>query len=203
MEKRRIPKQILSWVQRSGFFLLSVSGCQNDVRSSTHRDQRLQSNASCSVSGVLRTRTIVPAASRMRTSTSNSQICRPVGKSASTWKNLLKVKYWHAVAQCGCILCEGCDPADLAYFKTTTDQCKFSQRNKFALLQTLRIKRDFINIFYIDWLRAGRPKGWSLSPGRVKNFFFSTSSRPALGSIQHPIQWVPGGSFLGSKAVGA
>jgi hypothetical protein len=30
------------------------------------------------------------------------------------------------------------------------------------------------------------------SLGRVKNFFFSTASRPVLGSTQHPIQWVPG-----------
>jgi hypothetical protein len=34
--------------------------------------------------------------------------------------------------------------------------------------------------------------GRSSSPGRVKNFLFSTSSRPALGSTQPPIQWVPG-----------
>jgi hypothetical protein len=34
--------------------------------------------------------------------------------------------------------------------------------------------------------------GWSSSPGRVKNFHFSTSSRSALGSTQPPIQWVPG-----------
>jgi hypothetical protein len=26
----------------------------------------------------------------------------------------------------------------------------------------------------------------------VKNFYFSMSSKPALGSIQLPIQWVPG-----------
>jgi hypothetical protein len=43
---------------------------------------------------------------------------------------------------------------------------------------------------YSDWLRAGRPRGWSSSPGRVKNFLFSTSSRPALGPTQPPIQWV-------------
>jgi hypothetical protein len=30
------------------------------------------------------------------------------------------------------------------------------------------------------------------SPGSVKNFLFSSSSRPALGSTQPPIQWVPG-----------
>jgi hypothetical protein len=34
---------------------------------------------------------------------------------------------------------------------------------------------------YSDWLRAGRPRGRSLSPSRFKNFHFSISSRPALG----------------------
>jgi hypothetical protein len=29
------------------------------------------------------------------------------------------------------------------------------------------------------------------SPGRVKNFHFSISSRSTLGSSQRPIQWVP------------
>jgi hypothetical protein len=44
---------------------------------------------------------------------------------------------------------------------------------------------------YCDWLLAGRPRGRSSSPGRVKNFLFSKSYRPALGSTQPPIQWVP------------
>jgi hypothetical protein len=43
-----------------------------------------------------------------------------------------------------------------------------------------------------DWLWAGRPRGRSLSPGGGKNFHSSMSSRPALGPIQPPIQWVPG-----------
>jgi hypothetical protein len=33
--------------------------------------------------------------------------------------------------------------------------------------------------------------GWSSSPGRVENFLFSASSRPALGPNQPPIQWEP------------
>jgi hypothetical protein len=45
---------------------------------------------------------------------------------------------------------------------------------------------------YSDWLRAGRPRGRSSSPGRVKNVLFSKSSRLALGSTQPPIQWVSG-----------
>jgi hypothetical protein len=43
---------------------------------------------------------------------------------------------------------------------------------------------------YSDWLRAGRLRGWSLSPSRVKNFLFYTSSTSALGRTQRPIQWV-------------
>jgi hypothetical protein len=35
-------------------------------------------------------------------------------------------------------------------------------------------------------------RGGSSSPGRVNNFHFSKSSRPALGSPQPPIKWVPG-----------
>jgi hypothetical protein len=41
---------------------------------------------------------------------------------------------------------------------------------------------------YSDWLRAGRLRGRGSSPGRVKNFRFSMSSKPALGSTQPPIQ---------------
>jgi hypothetical protein len=46
--------------------------------------------------------------------------------------------------------------------------------------------------WYSDWLRAGRPRGRSSSPGRVKNFHFSISSRPALGHTQSPVEWVLG-----------
>jgi hypothetical protein len=55
---------------------------------------------------------------------------------------------------------------------------------------------------YSDWLWAGRQTGRSSSPGRVKNLFISTSSRPVLGPTQPPIQWVPGALSPGGKQPG-
>jgi hypothetical protein len=45
---------------------------------------------------------------------------------------------------------------------------------------------------YSDWLLAGRKKCRSSSPGRVKNFLLSMSSRPPMGPTQPPIQCVSG-----------
>jgi hypothetical protein len=50
--------------------------------------------------------------------------------------------------------------------------------------------------YRLDWGR------WSSSPGMVKNFLFSTSSRPGLGSTQPPIQWVLGALSPGVKRPG-
>jgi hypothetical protein len=55
---------------------------------------------------------------------------------------------------------------------------------------------------YRDWLWPGRPTGRSSSSSRVKNFLFSTSSRPALGSTQPPIQRVSGALSPGVKRPG-
>jgi hypothetical protein len=51
-------------------------------------------------------------------------------------------------------------------------------------------------------LRAGRQRNRSSSPGRVKNFHFSISSRPALGPTQPPIHWAPGALSSGVKRQG-
>jgi hypothetical protein len=53
-----------------------------------------------------------------------------------------------------------------------------------------------------DWLRAGRPRGRRSNPGRVKNFYFSMSSKPAVGSTQPPMQWVTGALSPGVKRPG-
>jgi hypothetical protein len=55
---------------------------------------------------------------------------------------------------------------------------------------------------YSDYLRAGRPRGRSSSPGRVKNFLFSRSASPVLRSTQPPVQWVPGTLSPGVKRPG-
>jgi hypothetical protein len=52
-------------------------------------------------------------------------------------------------------------------------------------------------------IRAGRLRDRGSSPGSLKNFLSSTSSGPAMGSNQSPIQWVWGGSFSGGEAEGA
>jgi hypothetical protein len=51
--------------------------------------------------------------------------------------------------------------------------CSFT--DKYFVLNTVSLGR------YSDRLRAGRPRRPSSRPGRVKNYFFSTSSRPVLG----------------------
>jgi hypothetical protein len=43
-------------------------------------------------------------------------------------------------------------------------------------------------------------EGSEFESGRVKNFLLSISSRPALGPVQPPIQWVPGVKWLGREA---
>jgi hypothetical protein len=60
----------------------------------------------------------------------------------------------------------------------------------------------FIGFTYEQVFRTGRLRGWSSSPGIVKNFHSSVCSRPALGPTQPPIQMIPGRGG-GSKAAWA
>jgi hypothetical protein len=53
---------------------------------------------------------------------------------------------------------------------------------------------------YSHWLRAGQPRGRSLSPGRATGFLLSTPSRPVLEPTQLPVQWVTGALSRGKMA---
>jgi hypothetical protein len=55
---------------------------------------------------------------------------------------------------------------------------------------------------YSHRLQDIRPSGLTSSPGRIKNLFFSTPSRPPLGPTQPPIKWVPGDLSPGVKQPG-
>jgi hypothetical protein len=78
----------------------------------------------------------------------------------------------------------------------------------YSIIQRKTLTEFYIQTFtvytsrYSNWLRAGQPGGRSSSPGMVKNFLFSTSSRPALGPTQPPIQWVSGVLYPGVKRPG-
>jgi hypothetical protein len=74
----------------------------------------------------------------------------------------------------------------------------------------LRNKWDGINTFFLEMMmragiaqryNAGLRAGWSVVrvPAGARNFLFTTASRPALGPIHPPTQWVPGALSLGVK----
>jgi hypothetical protein len=54
-----------------------------------------------------------------------------------------------------------------------------------------------IRVFWVS--HRGEYKDCTSSPGMVKNFLSSTSSTPALGPTQPPIQWLPGTLSPGVK----
>jgi hypothetical protein len=62
----------------------------------------------------------------------------------------------------------------------------FTYPTVFIYVINVELRRDSV-VGISDWLRAGRLRGWSSSPGRVKNFEFFMSSRPALGPTHLPI----------------
>jgi hypothetical protein len=68
------------------------------------------------------------------------------------------------------------------------------------LVNTYSIYRHIL--IDLKYLYPGRPRVRSSSPGKVKNFLFFKSSRPALRSTQPPIQWVPGALSPGIKRPG-
>jgi hypothetical protein len=85
----------------------------------------------------------------------------------------------------------------------TTDYLKPWQLQLSVFLPITHKRKPGWRSRYSDWLRAGRPRGLSSNPGRVKNFLFSTSSRPVLGPTQASYSMGARGSFPGGKAARA
>jgi hypothetical protein len=54
---------------------------------------------------------------------------------------------------------------------------------------------------YSDWLPAGRTTGWSLSPGRFKNYLHVIQTGSGANTASYPIG--TGGFLLGGKVAGA
>jgi hypothetical protein len=71
--------------------------------------------------------------------------------------------------------------------RLATDPCVDTVRNSFK--QVLKVESKLLH-------------NSSSSPGRVKNFLVSTSSRLVLGRTQPPTQWVPGALSPGVKRPG-
>jgi hypothetical protein len=69
------------------------------------------------------------------------------------------------------------------------------------LLNTVKSRDSSVGI--ATGYRLDDRGGRSSSPGKVKNFLFFISSRPALWTTQPPIQWVPRALSPGGKAAGA
>jgi hypothetical protein len=91
--------------------------------------------------------------------------------------------------------------------------CKFSisiiaLKRSFSLQFYLEISEQNLLVILRKWIDT---TGYELDdrdsgirfPAATEFFFFFTASRPTLGPIKTPIQWVIGDSFPGGKEAGA
>jgi hypothetical protein len=90
----------------------------------------------------------------------------------------------------GLLSCNGCSPEKARSFGGT--YCLHLQGRRASQGRNHQRKQAESRAFFLTQRRSS-------CPGRVKNFLFSTSSRPALGPTQPPIQWVPGVKWQGSE----
>jgi hypothetical protein len=87
----------------------------------------------------------------------------------------------------------------LAYLFTLKMEAICSTEASGCLRATRRYNTDRFKVYHwplhnihSDWLRAGRPRGRSSSPGRSKKFYSSMLSGPVLGPTDPPIQRATG-----------
>jgi hypothetical protein len=95
----------------------------------------------------------------------------------------------------------GISICDLNYWQLVHTACNYKLQPHWFIHSKNRCNCSKYKVFYVlrsrnsaysDWLRTGRQRGRSSSPGEGKKFLFSKSSRPALRSTQPPTQSVSG-----------
>jgi hypothetical protein len=107
---------------------------------------------------------------------------------------LISLKIPECVCVCVCV-CVGEVPMPRSPHTGTHKNCTLSKFSHLRLGSPLMCLANDLILLQVGLLLCNilyrcRRRRRSSSPGRVKNFLFSTSSRPALGSAQLPIQWV-------------
>jgi hypothetical protein len=110
----------------------------------------------------------------------------------------LECNHWHQITL-PCVLVFSSDKIDFDLMSIDSETLELGIGTglcNFLSGYSVGVSTNFIGSF----VRAGRP---GFDSRQCKIFLFSTASRPALGSTQPPIQWVPGGSFPGGKAAEA
>jgi hypothetical protein len=94
--------------------------------------------------------------------------------------------------------CVGMKGVHLRVLFSIVRKCNFASKsfvdsfNSFRYIKAFKGRESVVHIATGYGLDDRGPWGRSSSRGRFKNYFFSTSSRPALGSAQPPIQWISG-----------
>jgi hypothetical protein len=115
-------------------------------------------------------------------------------------RNLPENVELHALLRCE--LRTICQTQTCDYVFTLSEKNMLHQSRSYLNHLVYHAKQYICNLQHNNSSRRnnnGRLRGRGSSPGRVKNFLFSKSSRPALGSTQPPIQWVPGVKRLGRE----
>jgi hypothetical protein len=83
---------------------------------------------------------------------------------------------------------------DYAFVKSQQSK-EGSRKERNVILYIIQTKSWDSTVSIVTVLWAGQLRGKGSRPSRVKNFLLSMSSRLALGTIQPPVQRVPGGSL--------
>jgi hypothetical protein len=93
-----------------------------------------------------------------------------------------------------------CPPSDMKYLQDIWNRNNIDKSIIFDYINSIILLSRDSSVGIATGYGLDDQGAESSSPGRVKIFYFSMSSRPALGSTQPPIKWVPGVNRQGREA---